>query len=96
MAMNKKEVTKKVDEFVDTVCGICSRDAHIVMANGEDLLEMDMSRFSQETFFISDMTIERGTLKIVKDEEMKKKLYKFCIEHEDRVFRGTKEKEYGT
>ena len=54
-----------------------------------------MSKYSPFTFFISDMTLERGTAKIVKDPELKKELFKFCTEHEDRVFRGTKGEKNG-
>lgn len=88
--MDTKLVEESVDKFVDTVNTVLSRASNIILANGLDLMEMDMSQYSPFTFFISDMTIEKGTVKIVKDPELKKELFKFCTEHEDRVFRGTK------
>lgn len=87
--MDAKLVEESVDKFVDTVNTVISRTSTIILANGFDLMEMDMSKYSPFTFFISDMTLERGTAKIVKDPELKKELFKFCTEHEDREFRGT-------
>ena len=87
---NTDRVKVLINEFVDSVIDVCSKSTNIIFANGLDLLEMDMGKFSTETYFISDMSIERGTMQIVKNETAKKKLYKFCIENEDRVFRGTK------
>ena len=88
--MDAKLVEESVDKLVDTVNTVLSRTSTIILANGFDLMGMDMSKYSPFTFFISDMTIERGAVKIVKDPELKKELFKFCMEHEDRVFRGTK------
>lgn len=87
---NNDRIKVLINEFVDSVIDVCSKSTNIIFANGLDLLEMDMGNFNTETYFISDMSIERGTMQIVKDEATKKKLYKFCIENEDRVFRGTK------
>lgn len=80
-----------IDQFVDEVFKIGSKTATIVMANGEDLFNLNMDDFGKETFFISDMNIEKGKFLIIKDADLKKELYKFCISHEDRIFRGNKE-----
>lgn len=93
--MDAKLVEESVNKFVDTVDEVLSRTSTIIYANGLDLMEMDMSKYSPFTFFISDMSLERGTAKIVKDPELKKELFKFCTEHEDRIFRGTKGEKNG-
>ena len=80
-----------IDQFVDKVFGVCSKTATIVIANGADLFNLNMGDFGKETYFISDMNIEKGKFLIIKDADLKKELYKFCVSHEDRVFRGNKE-----
>ncbi len=91
--MTNEEIELALDKFTDNVWEICSRGATIILGNGMDLLELDMSQFNRGTYFISDMAIERGKFYLIEDKETKKKLYKFCREHEDRVFIGTKLKE---
>ena len=87
--MNKKKIELSITNFANKVWEFCSIGAVIILGNGEDLMELDMSQFNQETYFISDMNIERGKCYLIEDGEFKKELYKFCVEHEDRVFRGT-------
>ena len=35
---------------------------------------------------------EENKFILVKDKQLKKELYRFCCEHEDRVFQGEKER----
>ena len=81
---------KLIDQMANKVYEVCSKTSTIIMANGEDLLNLNMDDFGKETYFISDMNIEKGKFLIIIDEDLKKELYKFCISHEDRVFKGTK------
>lgn len=83
---------KLIDQFADKCHEILAKSATIVIANGEDLFNLNMDDFGEETYFISDMSIEKGKFLIIKDADLKKELYKFCISHEDRIFKGNKKK----
>lgn len=84
-----KEIT--IDDFYNTVIETLSKYATICFGNYEDLIQLDMNNFNTDTYFISEPSIEKGKFVVLQDEELKQKFYKFCIENEDRVFRGTKE-----
>lgn len=79
-----------IEVFIDKLYKILSYHSNILVGNGLDLLELDMNEFTPDTYFISDMSIERGKMMLIKDEELKLDLYKFCQQHKDRVFKGTK------
>lgn len=81
-----------IDNLLNKVYEVGSISATIVIANGEDLFNFNMDDFDEDTYFISDMNIERGKALIIKDADLKKELYKFCKEHENRVFKGNKGK----
>lgn len=79
-----------VDMFVNKIYEVLSKYSNILFVNELDLLELDMSDFTTDTYFISDMNIERGKAILIQDEQLKKDLYEFCTKNKDRVFRGTK------
>lgn len=81
-----------INEFYDIVIETLSKYVTICFGNFEDLIQLDMNNFNTDTYFISEPSIESGKIIVLQDEELKQKFYKFCIEHEDRVFRGTKER----
>ena len=83
-----KEIT--IENFYNTVIETLSKYVTICFGNYEDLIQLDMNDFSTDTYFISEPSIESGKIVVLQDEELKQSFYKFCIEHEDRVFRGTK------
>lgn len=82
---------KELDDLLNTVYGIYSKTATICFAHPSTLLKLNMKDFYKDTYFISDLNCEEDKCIIVKDEQLKKELYKFCIKHEDRVFQGEKE-----
>ena len=84
-----KEIT--IENFYNTVTEILSKYVTICFGNYEDLIQLDMNDFNTDTYFISEPSVEKGKFVVLQDKELKQKFYKFCIEHEDRVFRGTKE-----
>ena len=85
-----KELT--IEDFCNTVTEVLSKYATICLGNYEDLIKLNMNDFDTDTYFISEPRIESGKIFVLQDEELKTKFYKFCIENEDRVFRGTKER----
>lgn len=75
------ELKKAVDKFVyDTT--------RIVIANGLDLLELDMKEIPNNVFFLSNMNVERGTMYEIVDSDLKLELFEFCTENKDRCFQG--------
>ena len=54
-----------------------------------------MRDFYKDTYFISDLNCEENKFILVKDKQLKKELYIFCCEHEDRIFRGEKNERNG-
>ena len=60
----------------------------IFMANPMDLIGIDMSEIPFNCCFISDCSIEKGTMYKVEDGELKRMLYGFIEEFPERVFRG--------
>ena len=83
---------KELDDLLNTVYDIYSKTATICFAHPSTLLKLNMKDFYKDTYFISDLNCEEDKCIIVKDEQLKKELYKFCINHEDRVFQGEKDK----
>ena len=83
---------KKLDDFVDSVYDVCSRTAKICFGHPNTLLKLNMRDFYKDTYFISALNCEEDKCIIVKDEQLKKEIYRFCCEHKDRVFQGEKER----
>ena len=83
---------KELDDFVDSVYDVCSRTAKICFGHPNTLLKLNMRDFYKDTYFISSLNCEEDKCIIVKDEQLKKEIYRFCCEHEDRVFQGEKER----
>lgn len=81
---------KELADFLDTVYDIYSRTSKICFGHPNTLLKLCMKDFYKDTYFISDLNCEEDKFIFVKDEQLKKELYKFCCEHEDRIFRGEK------
>ena len=85
-------MTKQEQIFVNnTIYNWISKCSNILIGNPMDLLELDMNEFYVGTYFISSPHLEKGTMLKIVDEDLKYDLIKFCIENEDRVFRGCKE-----
>lgn len=82
---------KELDDLLNTVYDVCSRTATICFAHPSTLLKLNMKDFYKDTYFISDLNCEEDKCIIVKDEQLKKELYIFCVNHKDRVFQGEKE-----
>ena len=83
---------KELDDFVDSVYDVCSRTAKICFGHPNTLLKLNMRDFYKDTYFIPALNCEEDKCIIVKDEQLKKEIYRFCCEHEDRVFQGEKER----
>ena len=83
---------KELDDFLDSVYDIYSRMATICFAHPNTLLKLHMKDFYKDTYFISDLNCEENKFILVKDKQLKKELYRFCCEHEDRVFQGEKDR----
>ena len=83
---------KELDDFLDTVYDICSKTATICFAHPNTLLKLNMRDFYKDTYFISDLNCEEDKCIIVKDKQLKKELYRFCVKHKDRVFQGEKDR----
>ena len=81
---------KELDDLLNAVYNIYSKTVAICFAHPNTLLKLNMRDFYKDTYFISDLNCEEDKCIIVKDEQLKKELYKFCINHEDRVFQGRK------
>lgn len=84
--MNKNDIN-----ILNNFYKILSKCSDIFMGNPMDLLELDMNEFYVGTYFISSPHLEKGTMLKIVDEYLKYDLIKFCIENEDRVFKGCKE-----
>lgn len=83
---------KELNDFLDTVYDVCSKTAIIYFAHPSTLLKLCMKDFYKDTYFISDLNCEEDKVILIKDKQLKKELYRFCCEHEDRVFQGEKER----
>lgn len=79
------ELLDKLDTFANEVEFRCIT---IILANGLDLINIDLTKVSELYYFISNSDIPRGRFYAVVDEEIKRSLYKFIKCHPDRVFRG--------
>ena len=62
----------------------------IFMGNPWDLIEIDMSEFPRNCYFISEQCVEKGKMYHITDGELKRMLYDFIEKYPDRVFRGKK------
>lgn len=82
---------KELDDLLNTVYDIYSKTVTICFAHPSTLLKLNMKDFYKDKYFISDLNCEEDKYIIVKDEQLKKELYKFCVNHKDRVFQGEKE-----
>lgn len=82
----------ELNVLLDTVYDVCSKTATICFGHPSTLLKLNMKDFYKDTYFISDLNCEEDKFILVKDEQLKKELYKFCVEHKDRVFQGEKER----
>ena len=60
----------------------------IFLSHPLDLLEMDMEQFPINCYFISILSVKRGELLCIKDNELKEELYNVIKNNPDRVFRG--------
>ena len=83
---------KELDDFLDSVYDIYSRMATICFAHPSTLLKLNMKDFYKDTYFISDLNCEENKVIFIKDKQLKKELYRFCIKYEDRVFQGEKDR----
>ena len=77
--------------MLNTVYDIYSKTATICIAHPSILLKLNMIDFYKDTYFISDLNCEENKVLLVKDKQLKKELYKFCVNHKDRAFQGEKE-----
>ena len=82
----------ELNVLLDTVYDVCSKTATIYFAHPNTLLKLCMKDFYKDTYFISDLNCEEDKVILIKDKQLKKELYRFCCEHEDRVFQGEKER----
>lgn len=80
-----------INEFLKVTEQIDLKFITIFMAHPLDLLEMDMKQIPTDIIIISDVDVERGTLMLVKDKNIRNTLYQFAKQFPDRVFRGEKE-----
>ena len=83
---------KELDDFVNSVYDIYSKTVTICFAHPSTLLKLNMRDFYKDTYFISDLNCEENSIILVKDKQLKKELYRFCVKHKDRVFQGEKER----
>ena len=81
---------KELNDLLNAVYDIYSKTAIICFAHPNTLSKLNMKDFYKDTYFISDLNCEEDKCIIVKDEQLKKELYKFCIKHEDSVLQGRK------
>lgn len=82
---------KELDDLLNIVYDVCSKTATICLAHPNTLLKFNMKDFYKDTYFISDLNCEENKVLLVKDKQLKKELYIFCVNHKDRVFQGEKE-----
>ena len=82
----------ELNVLLDTVYDVCSKTATICFAHPNTLLKLCMKDFYKDTYFISDLNCEEDKVILIKDKQLKKELYRFCCEHEDRVFQGEKDR----
>ena len=75
-----------IDEFSEKMF----QSTHIYMGHPTTLLQIDMTKIPNNRWFISHQYVEEGCVLLIKDEDMKRDLYKFCEEHPDRIFKGSK------
>ena len=81
---------KELDDLLNTVYDVCSKTATICFAHPNTLLKLNMRDFYKGTYFISDLNCEKDKVILIKDKQLKKELYIFCVNHKDRVFQGEK------
>lgn len=89
--MSSEEIKNAINIFLDKYAGTMSKMFTIVQGNALDLAKLDMNEFTSDVIFIAHPLIEQGKAYIMQDGELKESLYRFSLEHPDKVFRGTKE-----
>lgn len=82
---------KELDDLLNAVYDIYSKTVTICFAHPNTLLKLNMRDFYKDTYFISDLNCEENKFILVKDKQLKKELYRFYVNHKDRVFQGEKE-----
>ena len=86
LKVNLDKLLEAVKQFSETLY----EATEIFMGNPFDLIEIDMSKIPNNCFFISDISIDKGTIFQIRDGELKRTLYGFIEDNPDRVFRGKK------
>lgn len=88
---NKDNFDKVLNEFVKLTEQTELKFIKIFIGHPLDLIKIDMKELSTDVILISNTDVDRGTILLVKDEEMKNTLYQFAKQFPDRVFRGEQE-----
>lgn len=90
-------MTKDINELLQIFINQCNELQYkcttIIFMNPFDILELDMSEFTDDKWFISYHVIERGKCIILKDDcDEKRELYNLFSkkEFQDRIWKGTK------
>lgn len=84
---------KVLNDFVNLVEDIDLKYTKIFFVHPLDLISMNMSEMPDNTIYISESNVERNSIYLVQDEELRKQLYAFAKQFPDRVSRGGKNNE---
>lgn len=63
----------------------------LIFANPQDLINLDMRNYNGDIWFLSDVHVEKGTMYVVKDVDLKRQGLSFCLQHPDRMWKGEKD-----
>lgn len=88
--MDKKNVMENFIKAVNDFSESLYKYITICIANPNTLLKLDMNNFGINIWFLSDITMEEDKIMEVVSGKLKRELYKFCEEHPDRCFKGTR------
>lgn len=81
-----RDLEKAIEDFSEHLY----QASQIILVNPEDGIQLDLNEYPDTCFFISNFSVEKGQAILVNDSPLKRDLFEFCCEHQDRVFRGKK------
>lgn len=88
--MSETILMEKFKKAVDKFSEDMYQSTHIFICHPNTLLTINLNDFNSNIWFISHQYVDEGCVIEIKDDDMKRDLYKFCEEHQDRIFKGSK------
>lgn len=84
-----EDFEKRIRDAIASIKEREYKDTVIIIANPNDLADIDLDETPTSFWISPDANIERGKMLVLKDDsEIKKDLYNLFSEHPERIMRG--------